>query len=128
MQTAGGKGFGFLPSQQPPFKVRTTKYGQGFTSTNAGTSLTCRSDLSDEDMQKNKQKLKRIKDQMAMKTESRRDQWVEQFRTNPKALNSLMSGSQDTAHPTMFSFRDKSERANIYVRSYMTSSDRASLK
>mmetsp|Transcript_21991 Transcript_21991/g.34143 ORF Transcript_21991/g.34143 Transcript_21991/m.34143 type:complete len:155 (+) Transcript_21991:420-884(+) len=63
-----------------------------------------------------------------MKTESRRDQWVEQFRTNPKALNSMMSGSQDTAHPTMFSFRDKSDKANIYVRSYLTSSDRASLQ
>jgi len=52
LQTAGGKGFGFLPAQQPPFKVKTTKYGHGFTSTNADTSITCGSDVSDEDAQK----------------------------------------------------------------------------
>ena len=39
----------------------------------------------------------------------------------------MMSGSQDIKHPSLFSFRDKSDNANIYVRSYMTSSDRASL-
>jgi len=38
-----------------------------------------------------------------------------------------MDGAQDLTHPEHFSFRQKSDFANIYVRSYMTSSDRASL-
>ena len=36
-----------------------------------------------------------------------------------------MSGAIDLAHPAHNTYREKSDNANIYVRSYLTSKERA---
>ena len=105
LQTAG-----FVKKTLPPFKVKKTMM-ESFQSTKAETLKT--STLNNSRMG------------MANNTLIRRDQWVDVVRTDPDMLHSIAEGSTNTAHPDHYSFRQKSEKANIYVRNHLSSVDRA---
>ena len=64
---------------------------------------------------------------MANNTIHRRDNWVDSVRKQPELLATFKDGSQIDAHPSLISYREKSDNANIYLRTQMTSADRANL-
>lgn len=113
---------------KPLFKVATGQkqsFGpfKSLAANSTATNTDCLSKLS----VKEKEMRRKIQEMGATNSSHRRDTFVQKLKDHPDLLGSIMGGSVDMTHPTQLSWREKSDNANIYVRKYLPSSDRASL-
>jgi hypothetical protein len=60
-------------------------------------------------------------------TRQRREQWVDAVKKVSGLMQKMDEGALKLLHAEHHSWRDKSENANIYVRRYLRSKDRADL-
>ena len=110
-----------------PFVVPRGRAGQLFDSHRAETDARLNSKSRSPRLDEQGEPLPEPKAAKAAVTKLRREQWIDQVKKVGSLMQKFDEGALRLLHPDHLTWRDKSDNANIYVRNYLSSKDRADL-